>query len=77
VVRLPSNGCSTGSHRLLDGWVFARTSPAEPVLSFRFESSSWTNLYRLVWRFCDALDDEGDALWARYEAAMGSQCPLD
>jgi phosphomannomutase len=60
-----------------DGWAFAQSHPAERALTVRFESSSWTNLYRLVWRFCDALDDVGDTLWAGYEAAMGSQCPLD
>ena len=28
--------------------------------TFRFESTNWEQLHKLVWRFCDALGDIGD-----------------
>ncbi|MCC6494348.1 MAG: hypothetical protein IT424_15155 [Pirellulales bacterium] len=59
------------------GWALVRSSVTEPALTFRFESTSWAALHRLVWKFCDSMDHMGDALWARYEAAMGSQCPTE
>jgi phosphomannomutase/phosphoglucomutase len=69
-------------HRILDGvridfpdgWALVRSSVTEPALTFRFESTGWNSLYKLVWRFCDALPQRGDALWARYEEAMGNEC---
>jgi phosphomannomutase/phosphoglucomutase len=57
-----------------DGWALVRSSVTESALTFRFESSGWNRLYKLVWRFCDRLGPLGDALWARYEEATGHQC---
>jgi phosphomannomutase len=57
-----------------DGWALVRASVTEAALTFRFESSGWNRLYKLVWRFCDRLGPWGDALWARYEEAVGHQC---
>ena len=57
-----------------DGWALVRSSVTEAALTFRFESSGWNRLYKLVWRFCDRLGPLGDALWARYEEAIGHQC---
>lgn len=54
-----------------DGWALVRSSVTEPAMTFRFEASSLQGLYELVWRFCDALPDRGDSLWARYEEVMG------
>lgn len=61
---------------LPDGWVLVRNSATESALTFRFESSDWHRLHRLVWRFCDALPSLGDELWARYEETMVARCPL-
>lgn len=57
-----------------DGWALVRPSVTEPALTFRFESSDWTRLHKLIWRFCDRLGYVGDTLWARYEEAVGSRC---
>lgn len=56
-----------------DGWALVRSSVTESALTFRFEAWGWAALDELVWRFCDALPHVGDALWARYEEAMGKQ----
>ena len=55
-----------------DGWALVRSSVTEPALTFRFEAADLGWLRELVRRFCDALDEVGDELWASYEAAMGS-----
>jgi len=57
-----------------DGWALVRRSVTEAALTFRFEASDWAGLGKLVWRFCDTLPHVGDALWGRYEEAMGSAC---
>jgi phosphomannomutase/phosphoglucomutase len=57
-----------------DGWALVRSSVTEAALTFRFESSGWNRLYKLVWRFCDRLGPLGDTVWARYEKAIGHQC---
>jgi phosphomannomutase/phosphoglucomutase len=57
-----------------NGWALVRPSVTEPALTFRFECGDWNGLYKLVWRFCDRLGPLGDAVWARYEEAMGHQC---
>jgi phosphomannomutase/phosphoglucomutase len=54
-----------------EGWALVRSSLTEPAMTFRFEASSLRSLYELVWRFCDRLPERGDALWTRYEEAMG------
>jgi len=54
-----------------DGWALVRSSVTETALTFRFESRDWTSLAKLVSRFCDALSEVGEALWASYEDAMG------
>lgn len=59
-----------------EGWALVRSSVTESALTFRFESTSWEHLHKLVWRFCDAMPDIGDTLWARYEEAMGGRCDL-
>ncbi|MHC4177804.1 MAG: phosphohexomutase domain-containing protein [Planctomycetota bacterium] len=56
-----------------DGWALVRSSVTEPALTVRFEASDLGWLEELVRRFCGALDDVGDELWARYEAAMGGR----
>lgn len=53
------------------GWALVRGSVTESALTFRFESIDWAALDDLVVRFCNTLPEIGDALWARYEAAMG------
>jgi phosphomannomutase / phosphoglucomutase len=55
-----------------DGWALVRGSVTEPAMTCRFEASSPEKLAELVWRFCDPLEEIGDALWARYEEAMGA-----
>jgi phosphomannomutase len=55
-----------------DGWALVRGSVTEAALTFRFEASSAQKLTELVWKFCDPLAELGDALWARYEEAMGT-----
>ncbi|MEN6557257.1 MAG: hypothetical protein ABFC54_03660 [Thermoguttaceae bacterium] len=55
------------------GWALVRRSVTEPSLTFRFEGLDWHALEDLVERFCDALPDEGDELWARYRATMGGE----
>ncbi|MEN6406766.1 MAG: hypothetical protein ABFC77_09860 [Thermoguttaceae bacterium] len=55
------------------GWALVRRSVTEPALTFRFEGLDWHALEDLVERFCDALPEEGDELWARYQAAMGGE----
>jgi phosphomannomutase len=60
-----------------DGWVLVRSSVTEGAMTFRFESGDWGSLYKLVWRFCDAMPLRGDALWASYEAAMGHVCHVE
>lgn len=55
-----------------DGWALIRSSVTEPALTFRFEAGDSPWLEELVWRFCRSLEEVGDELWARYEAAMGS-----
>jgi len=59
-----------------EGWALARSSVTESALTFRFESTDWEQLHKLVWRFCDALPSIADALWGRYEEAMGGRCSL-
>jgi len=59
-----------------DGWALIRSSVTESALTFRFESTDWRKLDKLVWRFCDSLPDLGDAVWARYESAMSGRCDL-
>ncbi len=54
-----------------DGWALVRNSVTEPALTFRFESRNWNSLAKLVSKFCDALPEIGEALWASYEDAMG------
>jgi phosphomannomutase/phosphoglucomutase len=55
------------------GWVLVRSSVTEPAVTFRFEGASWSELERLVRRVCNALDEVGNQLWVRYEAAMGKR----
>ena len=55
-----------------DGWALVRNSVTEPVLTFRFEASDLSGLYKLVWDFCDVLGELGDALWGQYAEAMGT-----
>ena len=57
-----------------DGWALVRSSVTDEGLTFRFEAADWGGLDRLVWRFSDGLPYAGDALWARYEEAMGKHC---
>ena len=57
-----------------DGWALVRSSVTEDGLTFRFEAADWSGLDKLVWRFSDGLPHAGDALWARYEEAMGKHC---
>ena len=57
-----------------NGWALVRSSVTEPGLTFRFEATDWPGLNRLVWRYSDGLPHAGDALWARYEEAMGEEC---
>ncbi|MEN6494766.1 MAG: hypothetical protein ABFD16_10775 [Thermoguttaceae bacterium] len=59
-----------------DGWALVRSSVTESALTFRFESTDWNHLHKLVWRFCDAIPEVGDTLWARYEEALGGRCEL-
>jgi phosphomannomutase/phosphoglucomutase len=59
-----------------EGWALVRSSVTESALTFRFESTNWEQLHKLVWRFCDALGDIGDTLWTRYEEALGGRCDL-
>jgi len=54
-----------------EGWALVRRSVTEPALTFRFESSSWQSLDRLVHRFCNALPDWGRRLWQTYRRAAG------
>jgi len=42
------------------------------ILTFRFEAADLGGLRELIRRFCDTLEEVGDELWARYEAAVGS-----
>lgn len=53
-----------------DGWALVRNSVTEPAMTFRFEAVDWSSLNRLVWQFCEALPDRGDALWHRFAEAM-------
>jgi phosphomannomutase len=53
------------------GWVLMRPSVTEAALTFRFESVDWHGLNHLVRRFCDTLPEAGDALWDRYQTAVG------
>lgn len=57
---------------LPEGWALVRSSITEPAMKFRFESSDWNRLAKLVWRFTSALPGVGEAIWHRYEEAMGS-----
>lgn len=59
-----------------EGWALVRSSVTESALTFRFESTGWEQLHKLVWRFCDVLGDVGDALWTRYEETVGGRCDL-
>lgn len=55
-----------------EGWALVRGSVTEAALTFRFEAASAEKLHELVWRFCDELAELGDALWQRYEEALGT-----
>jgi phosphomannomutase len=57
-----------------DGWGLVRSSVTEAGLTFRFESSGWSALQELVWRFCEPLDEVGKQLWEAYGHAMGTHC---
>jgi phosphomannomutase / phosphoglucomutase len=54
-----------------DGWALVRGSAAEPALTFRFESSGWEGLGKLVRRFCGGLAEVGESLEAMYHQAAG------
>jgi phosphomannomutase / phosphoglucomutase len=53
------------------GWALVRSSVTEPALTFRFEGLDWPALDDLVERFCDAMPDCGDELWAQFKSAVG------
>jgi phosphomannomutase / phosphoglucomutase len=53
------------------GWALVRSSVTEPALTFRFEGLDWHALDDLVERFCDAMPDYGDELWAQFKSAVG------
>ena len=59
-----------------DGWALVRSSVTEPGLTFRFESTGWSPLQELVWRFCAPLEEVGVQLWEAYGRAMGIHCDL-
>jgi phosphomannomutase len=60
-----------------DGWALMRNSVTESSMTFRFESTDWSRLHKLVWDFCDSLPELGDSLWVRYEEALGGRCSLE
>lgn len=53
------------------GWALVRGSVTEPALTFRFEANRWTDLSRLVRRFCQSLPGLGADLWRQFAAATG------
>jgi phosphomannomutase / phosphoglucomutase len=53
------------------GWALVRSSVTEAALTFRFEGLDWHALDDLVQRFCAAMPEYGDELWARFKAAVG------
>jgi phosphomannomutase / phosphoglucomutase len=57
-----------------DGWALVRSSVTEAGLTFRFESSGWTALRKLVWQFCEPLGEVGEELWALYAHGLGNHC---
>lgn len=59
-----------------DGWALVRSSVTEAGLTFRFESSGWSQLQDLVWQFCEPLGDVGEQVWEVYGRSMGTHCDV-
>jgi phosphomannomutase len=59
-----------------DGWALVRSSVTEAGLTFRFESTGWSQLQHLVERFCEPLGEVGLRLWDAYGRSMGTQCDM-
>ena len=69
--KYPQTGIDGVRVEFPDGWAGVRSSVTEAALTFRFEAADWPGLSKLVWRFSRSLPEIGDALWARYEEAIG------
>ncbi len=54
-----------------DGWALVRRSWTEPAILFRFEGADWASLADMVHRVSEALPGVSEALWCRYDEAMG------
>jgi hypothetical protein len=55
-----------------DGWAMVCRCVPESAVAFRFEAGDFDGLAELVWRFRGALPEIGDALWTRFQHAMGA-----
>ena len=69
--KYPQTGIDGVRVEFPDGWALVHGSGSEPALTFRFEAADGPGLSNLVWRFARSLPEIGDALWARYEEAIG------